>query len=177
MFPSRKAAEVWKWMPVFGATAPPQWAMASITRFPDHNQRRTTVGRTHLDELSARRRDLYLTTHNTHNRLTSIPPVGFEPTIWGRRVAAELRVRPRGHWDRIWKWIPVFICLNISNNRHHTLLRSAKVMNKWSYNSTPPPVSQKKVLLVHGGTISIFTFMGQVGWFHSVAVHTDPEGE
>ena len=32
-----------------------------------HTQRRTTV-RTPLDEWSARRRDLYLTTHNTHNR-------------------------------------------------------------------------------------------------------------
>ena len=60
----------------------PQWAMASlITRFLDHTQRRTTVGRTPLDEWSARRRDLYLTTHNTHNRQTSMPQVGFEPTI------------------------------------------------------------------------------------------------
>jgi len=42
----------------------------------------TTVGRTALDEWSARRRDLYLTTHNTHNRETSMTPVGFEPTIW-----------------------------------------------------------------------------------------------
>jgi len=40
-----------------------------------------TVGRTPLDEWSARRRDLYLTTHNIHNRQTSMPPVGFEPTI------------------------------------------------------------------------------------------------
>ena len=40
----------------------------------------TTVGRTPLDEWSARRRDLCLTTHNTHNRQTSMPPVGFEPT-------------------------------------------------------------------------------------------------
>ena len=50
-------------------------------RFLYHTQRRATVGRTPLDELSARRRDLYLTTHNTHNRQTSMPPVGFEPTI------------------------------------------------------------------------------------------------
>ena len=57
----------------------PTRAMASsFTRFPDHTQRRTTVGRTPLDEWSARRRDLYLT---THNRQTSMPPVGFEPTI------------------------------------------------------------------------------------------------
>jgi len=33
-----------------------------------HTQRRTTVGRTPLDELSARRGDLYLTTHKTRNR-------------------------------------------------------------------------------------------------------------
>ena len=57
-------------------------AMASsFTRFLDHTQRRITVGRTPLDEWSARRRDLYLTTHNTHNWQTSVPPVGFEPTI------------------------------------------------------------------------------------------------
>jgi hypothetical protein len=49
--------------------------------FLDHTQRHTTVGRTPLDELSTRRRDLYLTTNNTHNRQTSIPPAGFEPTI------------------------------------------------------------------------------------------------
>ena len=49
--------------------------------FLDHTQRHTKVGRTPLDEWSACRRDLYLTTHNTHNRQTSMPPVGFEPTI------------------------------------------------------------------------------------------------
>jgi len=48
--------------------------------FLDHT-RRTTVGRTPLDERSARRRDLYLTTHDTHTRQISMPPVGFEPTI------------------------------------------------------------------------------------------------
>ena len=60
----------------------PQWARASsFTRFLDHTRQRATVGRTPLDEQSARPRDLYLTTHNTHNRKISMPPVGFEPTI------------------------------------------------------------------------------------------------
>ena len=54
---------------------------SSLTRFIDHTRRRITVGKTPLDEWSARRRDLYLTTHNTHNRQTSMPQVGFEPTI------------------------------------------------------------------------------------------------
>ena len=43
--------------------------------------RHTTLGRTPLDEWSARRRDLYLTKHNAHKRLTSMPPAGFEPKI------------------------------------------------------------------------------------------------
>ena len=48
-------------------------------RFLDYTQLRTTVGRTPLDAWPHRRKDLYLTTHNTHNRQTSMPPVGFEP--------------------------------------------------------------------------------------------------
>ena len=60
----------------------PMRAMASsFLRFLDHTQWRITVGRTPLDEWSARHRDLYLTTHNTNNRQTSMPLVGFEPMI------------------------------------------------------------------------------------------------
>jgi len=54
---------------------------SSCSRFLDHTQRRAAVDRTPLDEWSVRRRDLYLTTHNTHNRQTSVPPVGFKTTI------------------------------------------------------------------------------------------------
>src|SRR5215475_7063299 len=76
--------------------------------FLDHTQRRTTVGRTPLDERSARRRDLYLTTHDTHNRQTSMPPVGFEPTI-------SAGVRPQAaHLPKSWVRIPpgawIFVC-------------------------------------------------------------------
>jgi hypothetical protein len=57
----------------------------------DHTERHTTVGRTPLDEGSVRCRGLYLTTtHNTHKRQTSMPPVEFEPTI----LASE---RPKTH--------------------------------------------------------------------------------
>jgi hypothetical protein len=60
---------------------PTRVVASSFLMFLDHAQRRSTVGRTPLDEWSARLRDLYLTTHNTHNRQTSITPVGFERTI------------------------------------------------------------------------------------------------
>ena len=68
--------------------------------FLDHTQRRTTVSRTPLDEWSACRRNLYLTTHNTHNRQTSKPPGGIRTHVLSRRAAADLRLRPRGHRDR-----------------------------------------------------------------------------
>ena len=67
---------------VFGATAP-HWARtSSFTKFLDHTQRRTTVSRTLLEERSAPRIDLYLTTQTTlttdkHPR----PPMGIEPAI------------------------------------------------------------------------------------------------
>ena len=43
--------------------------------------RHATFRRNSLDEWSAGRRDLYLTTHNTHSRQTSMQAVEFEPTI------------------------------------------------------------------------------------------------
>jgi hypothetical protein len=60
------------------------WATSSsLLRFQDHTQ-------TPLDERSARRRDLYLTTQNTH----SIPPSGFEPAISAsERPQAQTLVR------------------------------------------------------------------------------------
>ena len=63
----------------------------------DHTQGHTTVGTTPLDEGSARRRDLYPTTYNTHNRQTSVPPAGFEP-------ATPASDRPQTvalDWDRL----------------------------------------------------------------------------
>ena len=74
----------------------------------DHTQRRSTVGRTPLDEWSAHRRDLYLTTHDTRNRQISMPPVGLEPT----NSAGE---QPQAaHLLRSWVQIPpgawIFVC-------------------------------------------------------------------
>jgi len=46
--------------------------------------RHNTLSRTPLDEWSARRRDLYLTTPNIPKRQISMPPAGFEPAIPAR---------------------------------------------------------------------------------------------
>ena len=79
------------------SAAAPRWAMASsfLMRFLDHTQRRTTVGRTPLDEWSARRRDLYLSTNNTPC------PGGIRTHNLSRRAAADLRLKPHSHWDRL----------------------------------------------------------------------------
>ena len=76
--------------------------------FVDHTQWRSTVGRTSLDEWSARRRDLYLTTHDTNNRQISMPPGGFEPTISaGERPQATSLLRS---WVRIPPEAWIFVC-------------------------------------------------------------------
>jgi hypothetical protein len=56
-----------------GSTAP--WGPRPLyfSRLHDHTLfRHTTLGSTPLDEEPARRSDLYLTTHNTHKRQTSM---------------------------------------------------------------------------------------------------------
>jgi len=71
-------------------------AIAPSEPGPPNNQgftitpRHTKLGKTPLDEWSARHRDLYLTTHNTHKEQAFIHPAGFESTI----PASE---RPQSH--------------------------------------------------------------------------------
>jgi hypothetical protein len=55
-----------------------------------YSVRHTTLGRTPLNEWLPWHRDLYLTTHNTLKRQTSIPPAGFKPTITASK-------RPQAH--------------------------------------------------------------------------------
>jgi hypothetical protein len=62
--------------------------------------RHTTLGTTPLDEGSARRRDLYLTRHNTHNRQRSMPPGGIRTRNPSKLAAVDPRLRPCSHWDR-----------------------------------------------------------------------------
>jgi hypothetical protein len=60
------------------------FAVFGVSR--SHSSRNTTLGRTRLDEWSARRRDLCLTTQNTHKRQKSMPQPGFGPrTLAGER--------------------------------------------------------------------------------------------
>ena len=90
---------------------------SSFLRFLDHTQRRTTVGRTPRNELSARRRDLYLTTHNTHNRQTSMPPVGFEPTISAsERPQTYALDRTATGTGKVSISFVIYVCLSARNN-------------------------------------------------------------
>jgi hypothetical protein len=80
------------WIFFYGMTAPSGPG-------PPH-YRRSTLGRTPLDEWSARRRDLYLTKHNAHKRQTYKPPAGFEPAIptseWSQSLALDCAATGNG---------------------------------------------------------------------------------
>ena len=59
-----------------------------------------TVGRIPLDEWSASRRDLYLTTRSHDKIQASMPPGGFEPATPARERSYTYAFRQRGHRDR-----------------------------------------------------------------------------
>jgi hypothetical protein len=91
--------------------------------------RHTTLGRTYLDKWSARRRDLYLTTHNIHKRQTFMPPAGFEPTILAsERPHTQVLDRAAtgiGLIESLDFWIRPDKCFNI--NGIETALRCCKI--------------------------------------------------
>ena len=82
-----------------GATAP-SGPRPSHCRGFTVTLRHTTHGRTPLDELSARCRNLYLTTQNTHKRQTSHAPGEIRTRNPTKRVTANPLLRRRGQWDR-----------------------------------------------------------------------------
>ena len=122
--PRSRSEELEQHPPPNGSTAlsrprPPHCRGFAITL------RHATLGRTPLDEWSARRRDLYLTTHNTQMRQTSMPPVGFKPII----PASE---RPQTHaLDRVatgigsyttgtWNWPLIAFHSEVKNESSYT---------------------------------------------------------
>jgi hypothetical protein len=109
----------------------PQWARASsFTRFLDHTQRRTTVSRTPLNEWSARRKDLYLTTHNTQQQTDNHAPGGNRTHDLSRRAAVDLRLRPRGHWDRR-IYIYIYIYIHLHTTKKNLVLTSFTFCKIW----------------------------------------------
>jgi len=133
-----------------GSWPPHSWG------FLDHTQRRTTVGRTPLDEWSARRRDLCLTTHNAHNRQISMPPVGFEPTTSaGERPQTYALDRPysrssciptfaeTGTVPQIIPWLFPFRLFTIHNSLT-ILLISAVQFQLWPKPARKPSISTRQ---------------------------------
>ena len=97
--PNNLTAEIFsKYDTLFSCTKSPSGPRPPCYRGLTITLRHTTVGRTPLDEWSFRRRDFYLTAHNSHNKQTSMLPSGIRPHNPSKRAATELR-RPRDHWD------------------------------------------------------------------------------
>jgi hypothetical protein len=64
----------------------------------DHTQAQTTVGRTPLDEGLVGCRDLYVITRTLY-KANIHAPRGIRTHGPSKCSAADLRFRPRGHWD------------------------------------------------------------------------------
>jgi hypothetical protein len=77
--------------------------MSSFLRFIDHTQWHVALDRNPLDEWSARRKDLYLTTHSTRNR-HSRPPCGIRTRSPSKLEVSDLHLRWRSHRVRRLKY-------------------------------------------------------------------------
>jgi hypothetical protein len=75
--------------------------------------RHSILGRTSLDEWSARRRDL--TAHNTQQDMYIHTSSGIRTCKLNMRTAADPRLRPRGRWD--WR----HLCHNTQHNFLYTV--------------------------------------------------------
>jgi hypothetical protein len=124
----------------------PTWVKASsFLKFLVHTQRRTTVGRTPLDEWSACRRDLYRTAHNTHNKKHPCPG-GIRNHDLSRRAAAPFSTR------LVKSSIKVFHLLYSSNGcvrLFFSIIRSfiRKIILDISRSSARTKISHKEELL------------------------------
>ena len=80
-----------------------------------------TFSRTPLDEWSVRRRDLYVTTCNTHNRQIYMPPAGFEPTISVGERPQTLAVACVSLLFRLYTayWMADFLCSDECRGEHN----------------------------------------------------------
>jgi hypothetical protein len=153
-----------------GETGPPHYRGFTITL------RYTTLGRTPLDEWSSRQRDLYLTTHNTHKRRTSMPPVGFEPAIptserpqthtldWAATgignsciLCTKLNYNPLKYSI---KWYNPYRTL-VSNSEYFTLTDATRCIVQYQYENRPVSILTKVSFVCRFFNIS-WLFVGKV---------------
>ena len=132
--------------------------------FLDHTQWHITVGRTSLDEWSARRRDLYLPTHNTHKRRTDKNPYPFELAI----TASEWPYN-RGHWDRC-------TCISLRDSAVKTNTMHYAMKNKFMLHVSATPglryggVTYSLLCLFYAGSgmkhccIMLLRYKNEVHW-------------
>jgi hypothetical protein len=131
-------------------------ATASSGPGPPHYRGFTiTLGRTPLDEWSARRRDLYVTTHNTHKRQTSMSSAEFKPAIPASErpqthaldraatgIGVLYNVVDKIYGDFLWSLLALLaacasiyglkqsglFCVNTTGNRNYLTLFTANVL-------------------------------------------------
>jgi len=131
---------------------------SSFLRFLYHTQRRITVDRSPLDDWSARRRDLYPTTQNTHNRQTFMPPwdnmIKYKQNIVKHNSLILLRI----HLNKIISWV-AFDCILLI------------FWNSIQHNRAVSPASYLYHLLEHSRTLH---FLHTVYLSISMLFRTDP---
>jgi len=98
-----------------------------ITEVSRSHSRHTTLGRTPLDQWTARRSDFYLTTHKTHNKEISMPRRDSNPQhqqAWGRRHTKDIKVMDQTKNWRVLKHSVVHKHCTVNNCRSQICWKS-----------------------------------------------------
>jgi hypothetical protein len=102
----------------------------------------TTLGRIPPDSWPACRRDLYLTTHNTHWRQTSMPPGGIWTCNPSKREATVLSLRKHGHRHLLmWYYLCQFhiiYSVRYSSNRSYWRINTHDRIKNYTWISNTP---------------------------------------
>jgi hypothetical protein len=121
------------------------------------HSRYNTCGRTPLNEWSARRRDLYLTTHNTRDRYPC--PGGRRTSNPSKRTAADPHLRPRGHRDRLL----ILACLHKVQETSSDFAWNAFAEQTWWYDLDCVVPSELSTFLC-------FHWWSSFGYLHRVVI-------
>jgi hypothetical protein len=130
---------------------------SSLSRFHDHTVRHTTLGRTPLDEWPARRRDLSTWQHTTLTRDIQHATGEIRTHNPIKRAAADPRLRPLGHCDRLLDAIQkISISLDYPEVWVSKLLRNAGTYIPRVHKFSRNPVATSKDLAARRLTWSKF---------------------
>jgi hypothetical protein len=126
----------------YGATTPSESGLLIIKPLRLHRVRHTALGRTPLDEWSARLTDLYLTTQHSPERDIRATG-GIRTRHPSKTAAADPRLSLRGHWDWFVLWLGMYFLLI------YITVHTDNVLDRYRFNQYQSALQLYAICMTH----------------------------